>query len=131
MAYATSVPPLLALRRSAQSGIKAMQAAYQVVYTDVSTSTIAWLFSGAKFNLTPMQAGDHIDIRVRKRVVLGGAWVNDDELGYDNAQPANHPSVSIGAIPDVYGIEIAMRQTAGVLRNIECEFFAAKLLGFA
>lgn len=129
MAFATSIPPLLALRRSAQSGVKVMTAAWAVVFTDLSTSTIAYLFGGAKINLSPMQAGDHIDIRVRKIVVSGGAWVNHDELGYDDAQPADHPSVSISSIPDVYGTEISMRQTAGVLRTIECEFYAAKILG--
>lgn len=129
MAGGTSVPPLLALRRSAQSGPKAMTAAWQVVYTDLSTSAIAYLFGGAKINLTPMQAGDHIDIRVRKVVLPGAGWVNHDEIGYDDAQPVDHPSMSIPSIPDVYGVEIAMRQTAGVVRSIECEFYAAKILG--
>lgn len=131
MAFATSVPPLLALRRSAQSGTYAMTAAWQVVYTDLSTSNIAYLFSGAKINLSTMLAGDHIDIRERKVVVAGAGWVNHDEIGYDNAQPVDHPSVSIGSIPDVFGVEIAMRQTAGALRTIECEFFAAKILGLS
>lgn len=106
-----------------------MTAAWQVIYTEVSSSNLAYLFGGARMNLSTMQAGDHIDIRVRKRVVAGGAWVNHDQFGYDNVQPANHPSVAITAIPDVYGMEIAMRQTAGVLENIECEFYAAKILG--
>ena len=131
MATATSVPPLLALRRSAQSGTKAMSAAWQVVYSDVSISAMAYLFAGAKINLSPMQAGDHIDIRMRKVLISGGAWVNHDQMGYDDAQPANHPSVGIPAIPDVYGVEIAARQTAGVLRTIETEFYAAKILGTA
>lgn len=131
MAFATSVPPLLALRRSAQSGSRTMTAAWQVVFTDVSSSTIAYLFGGARINLTPMQAGDHIDIRVRKRIVSGGAWVNPDQLGYDDAQPADHPAISIASIPDVFGVEISARQTAGVLRTIEMEFYAAKVLGTA
>lgn len=131
MAFATSVPPLLALRRSAQSGSKAMAAAWQVVYTDLSSANIAYLFGGAKINLSTMLAGDHIDIRVQKVVLSGAGWVNHDEIGYDDAQPVDHPSVSISAIPDVYGVEIAMRQTAGVLRLIECEFFAAKILGLS
>jgi len=129
MAGATSVPPLLSLRRSGQSGTKAMAVPWTVVYSDLSSSNIAYLFGGARINLSTMQAGDHIDIRVRKIVLSGGAWVNHDELGYDNVQPANHPSVAISAIPDVYGIEIAMRQTAGTLRMIETEFYAAKVLG--
>lgn len=129
MAGATSVPPLLSLRRSAQSGTKAMTAAWQVVYTDVSSSNIAYLFSGARINLSTMQAGDHIDIRVRKIVLSGGAWVNHDQLGYDDAQPTDHPSVAIGSIPDIFGVEIAARQVSGVLRTIETEFYAAKILG--
>jgi len=129
MAFATSVPPLLALRRSAQSGNKVMTAAWLVVYTDVSSSTLAYLFGGARINLTPMLAGDAIDIRLRKRVITGGAWVNHDDLAYADAQPVNHPSVDIKSIPDVFGIEISARQTAGVLRTIEMEFYAAKILG--
>jgi len=129
MAGGTSVPPMLAMRRSAQSGSKAMTAAYAAVYTDLSSSTIAYLFAGARINLSPMQAGDIINIRVRKIVVAGGAWVLHDQLNYQNAQPANHPSVDIRGIPDVYGIEISMQQTAGVLRTIETEFYAAKILG--
>lgn len=131
MAGATSVPPVLALRRSGQSGTKSMAAAsaWVVVYSDLSSSTIAYLFGGGRINLSTMAAGDHIDIRVRKIVLSGGSWVNHDQPGYDDAQPSNHPSVAIGAIPDVYGVEIAMRQTAGTLRSIETEFYAAKVLG--
>jgi len=131
VAGATSVPPLLSLRRSGQSGTKAMAAAWTVVYTDLSSSTIAYLFGGARINLSTMQAGDHIDIRVRKIVISGGNWVLHDQLGYDDAQPANHPSVAIGSIPDVFGVEIAMRQTLGTLRTVECEFYAAKILGLS
>jgi len=131
MAFATSIPPLLQLRRSAQSGPKAMTAAWLVVFTDVSSSNIAYLFGGSKINLSTMQAGDHIDIRARKIVVPGGSFVNHDQIGYDDAQPANHPSVSVPSIPDVYGVEISMRQPAGVLRTIECEFYAAKIPGVA
>ncbi len=131
MAFAISVPPLLALRRSAQSGAKTMTAAWQVVYTDLSSSTIAYLFSGAAINLTNMQAADNIEIRIRKVVVPGGAWVNHDDIVYTDAQPTAHPSVVIKSIPDVYGVEISMRQTVGDLRSIECEFFVAKILGLS
>ena len=131
MAFATSLPPLLALRRSGQSGTKAMTVAWQVIFTDVSSSNIAYLFGGARINLSTMLAGNHIDIRVRKRVLSGGAWVNHDQLGYDDAQPANHPSIAISSIPDVYGVEISAIQTAGALRTLECEFFVAKILGLS
>lgn len=129
MAGATSVPPILSLRRSGQSGTKAMAATWTVVYTDLSSTIIAYLFGGARINLSTMIAGDHIDIRVRKQVLAGGAWVNHDERGYDNAQPADHPTVAIGPIPDVYGVQISMRQTAGALTTVETEFYVAKVLG--
>jgi len=108
-----------------------MTIAWQVVYTELSTSTIAYLFGGARLNLTPMLAGDAIQVRMRKVVVSGGGWVNHDLIDYANAQPVNHPSVSLPSMPDVFGVEIAMRQTAGALRSIECEFFAAKILGLS
>ena len=130
MAVVSGMAPSLRLKRSAQSGAKAMAAAYAVVYTENATaSALAYIFAGAEINLSPMQLGDIIDIRIRKIVVLGGAWVNHDEKNYIGVQPTAHPSRHISALPDVYGIEISMRQTAGVLRTIETEFYDAKRLG--
>ena len=129
MATASSMPPMLRLDRSSQSGAKAMAAAYAVVYTESSTQ--AFLFSGANIDLSTMAAADVIDIRIRKVVILGGGWVNHDEVSYADAQPTGHPSISIAGIANIYGIEISMRQTAGVLRTIPCEFFDAKRLGLA
>jgi hypothetical protein len=132
MAEMSGMPPILRLRRSAQSGNKAMTLAWQVIYyEDTATSLLAYIFGGGQIDLTNMQAGDTIDIRIRKRMVSGGNLVNHDQLQYNDAQPANHPSVSISGIPNVYGIEIAMRQTAGVLRTLGMEFYDAKRLGLA
>lgn len=129
MAHAVSSSPLLRLKRSAQSGSKAMAAAYEVVYTEATVSGIAYIFAGAEFDLSNMAAGDVIDVRVRKVVVLGGGWVNHDEFQYVGAQPSGHPSKHINPIPDVYGVEISMRQTAGVLITVPMEAFDAKRLG--
>ncbi len=129
MAHAVSSPPNLRLKRSAQSGVKAMTAAFSVVYTESSVSGIAYIFAGAEIDLSSMMLNDIIDIRVRKVVVIGGGWVNHDQKQYADAQPVGHPSIHINPIPDVYGVEIAMRQTGGGLRNIPCEFFDAKRLG--
>ena len=129
MAHAVVSPPILRLKRSAQSGTKAMTAAYAVVYTETTVSNIAYIFAGAEFDLSSMTAGDIIDIRLRKVIAAGGGWVNHDEWQYVGAQPAGHPSKHINPIPDVYGIEISMRQTAGVLRAIDTEFYDAKRLG--
>ena len=129
MAHAVTSPPLLRLKRSAQSGSKAMAAAYGVVYTESTVSGIAYIFAGAEFDLSNMAAGDVIDVRVRKVVILGGAWVNHDEFQYVGAQPAGHPSKHINPIPDTYGVEISMRQPAGVLITVPMEAFDAKRLG--
>lgn len=127
MADGSSMPPMLRLRRSAQSGAKAMTAAYVVEYTDSSTQ--AYIFTGAEIDLSTMQAGDTIDIRVRKQLVSGGGWVNHDEKQFTGAQPTGHPSIHINAIPDVFGVEISARQVLGVLRTLPMEFYDAKRLG--
>ncbi len=132
MAVVSGMPPILRLKRSAQSGAKAMTAAWQVVYTEnTAASTLAYIFAGAEINLLPMVLGDTIDIRVRKILVPQGAWVNHDQKDYNDVQPVTHPSRHIGPIPDVYGVSIEMRQPAvGVaLLTIETEFYDAKRLG--
>lgn len=127
MATAYICPPMLRLKRSAQSGMKDMTADWQVLYTE--SCPMAYLFGGAEIDLSQMQAGDVIDVRVRKQIVIGGGFVIHDQVQYSNAQPATHPTMRIGPIPDVYGVEVAMRQTVGVLRTITTEFWDAKRLG--
>jgi hypothetical protein len=117
----------LALRRSSQSGDKLMVvgAAWQTVFTD--SSSLTYLFGGANLDMTQMQAGDTIDVQVLKRVKDNGPLVVHDARQMSGAQPTNHKLIRIGPAPDVYGIVIQMRQTAGVGRTIPCEFTVAKL----
>jgi len=132
MAVVSGMPPSLSFKRSAQSGSKAMSAAWQVVYTEnTSLSISGYLFAGAEINLSPMALGDSIDIRIRKILVPAGTWTLHDQKTYNDAQPVTHPSIHIGPLPDVYGIEISMRQTAVAvdLLDIETEFYDAKRLG--
>lgn len=134
MAIVSSMPPSLSFKRSAQSGAKGMTAVWQVVYTENTTSSaLAYLFAGAEINLSGMAAGDTIDIRIRKIIVPAGAWVIHDQKTFSNAQPVTHPSIHINPIPDVYGVEIAMRQTAvaAALLTVETEFYDAKRLGMS
>lgn len=119
MAHGGGVAPILRLKRSLQSGVKTMTAAYVAVYTN--SSSYAYLFAGAEIDLTNMIAGDVIDVRVRKRIVSGGAFIPHDTKTYTGAQPTVRKAVKINPIIDVYGVEIGMRQTAGVLRNITIE----------
>ncbi len=127
MATSSVVSPSLSSRRSTQSGNKAMTAAFVVQYAE--SSTYAYLFMGAEIDLSGMLAADVVDIRVRKQLSSGGGWVIHDQKSFSDAQPATHVSKFIGSLPDVFGIEIAMRQTAGALLTIPCEFFDAKRLG--
>ena len=132
MAVVSSMPPSLSFKRSAQSGSKGMTAAWQVVYTEnTSLSLSGYLFAGAEVNLSGMAAGDTVEVRLRKILVSGGTWVVHDQKTYSDAQPVSHPSHHIYPIPDVYGVEIAMRQTAVAvaLLTIETEFYDAKRLG--
>lgn len=129
MAIAMTSPPMLRLKRSAQSGTKAMTVGWQVVYLE--SCPMAYIFAGAEIDLSNMLAGDTIDVRIRKQIVSGGAWVVHDQKQYLNAQPVTHPSMHISALPDVYGIEIAIQQTLGVPRNVDCEFYDAKRIGLA
>jgi hypothetical protein len=129
MAQAFIMPPMLRLKRSAQSGAKALTAAYTAVYS--GSSVMAYVFAGAHIDLSLLQAGDIIDIRIRKQVVSGGALQPHSEMNYVGPMPASAVIVHISPILDVYGVEIAMRQTAGVLRTIDTEFFDAVRLGLA
>ena len=124
-----AVPSSLTLGRSTQSGAKAMLAAsaWRVVYTESQGQP--YFFISAEIDLTTMAAGDSIDIQVRKQMVSGGAWTTHGQTNYIDAQPAGHLSAHIGAVANVYGVEISMRQTAGVLRAPNCEFFDAKFPG--
>lgn len=125
MATAYTVPAMLRVTRSQQSAQYTMTAAWQVVYSN--SAPYAWLFASADINLTPMILGDTIDIRVRKINVSGGAMVVHSLQSYSDVQPVNHPAVRIASILDVFGVEIAMRQTAvgAALLDIDCEFFDA------
>ena len=123
MATAYTVPAILRVTRSQQSGAYVMTAAWQVVYSN--SAPYAWLFAAAEIDLTPMILADTIDIRARKIVVSGGAQVVHHLVTYNDVQPVNHPSVHIGPLLSVFGVEIAMRQTAGALLTIDAEFFDA------
>ncbi len=127
MAYGTSVSPMLRIKRSTQSGSKAMANAYAAVYSESSSQP--WIFGGAVIDLSNMVAGDIVNVRLRKTMAAGGAWIILDELTYLNAQPAGHPCLYIEGMANLYGLEISMRQTAGVLLAINTEFYDAKRVG--
>lgn len=127
MADGSSMPPMLRLRRSSQSGTYTMTAVYAAVYSDSSTQE--YIFGGGTIDLSGMLAADHIDIQIQKRLASGGTWLVVDTLAYDNAQPAGHTQALVAGLIDTNGVRVMARQTAGVLLAITCEWFAAKRLG--
>jgi hypothetical protein len=127
MATGSSMPPMLNLKKSDQSGVYTLTGAWQTIYTESCLQP--YLFVGAEIDLSNMAALDVVDIRIRKRLTLAGAWINHDQVQYIGAMPAGHVAVHIGSLPDIYGIEISAIQSVGAFRIITCEIFHAKRLG--
>jgi len=104
-----------------------MTAVYAEVYAESSSQP--WIFGSAVIDLSTMAAGDIIDVRIRKMLAAGGAWVIIDEITYTGAQPVTHPAIYIQGLANFFGVDIFMRQVAGVLRTINTEFIDAKRIG--
>jgi hypothetical protein len=115
---------LLNLARSPQSGWKLMTASYTPVYEE--SHNVAYIFAGGKVDLSPMEAGDVVDVRVRTKLEGGGDYKTMWEKSYSGVQPDDRKVIKLSAMPDNYGLEVSMRQTAGTLKYILCEFFDAK-----
>lgn len=126
MAGGGGISPTLSMRRSGQSGDKVpvVGGAWLVVYTE--SDTVPFLFAGGKVGLANLQAGDTLEIRTRTVGVQGGAWQPEDFQTYSGAAPTNYQVARIGAVANVYGVEISVRQTAGVARTLPCEFIVFK-----
>ncbi len=127
MAVASSFPAILRMSRSAQSGEYVLTADYQTVYHD--SSNVPYIFGGATINLSTMSSGDSIDIVIRKRLTSGGDLIGHDHLEFNGARPTNNRIVNIGAIPDIHGVDIIVRQSAGTFRTVDFEFMVVKRIG--
>ena len=115
---------LLKLERSTQSGWKLMTGSYVPIYEE--SHTVAYIFAGGKIDLSPMEAADVLDVRVRTKLEGGGDYKTMWEKSYSGVQPDDRKVIRLSAFPDNYGVEVSMRQTAGTLKYILCEFFDAK-----
>jgi hypothetical protein len=127
MAMGSGMPPLINLTRSSQSAVYTMTAGWQAVFTDSCSQP--YIFVGGVIDLSTMAAADNIEVRIRKKLTASGAFTVHDDMVYADAQPASRQVIDISMITDVYGVEISMRQPAGVLRSIPCEFNVAKRIG--
>jgi len=72
-----------------------------------------------------MEAGDVIDIRVRTKLEGGDSYKTIWKQPYSDVQPDDRKVIRLSAMPDNYGLEVSMRQTAGTLKFILGEFFDA------
>jgi len=115
---------LLKLQRSPQSGWKLMTGSYAPAYEE--SHSVAYIFAGGKVDLSPMETGDVVGVRVRTKLEGGDSYKTMWENSYSNVQPDDRKVIRLSAIPDNYGLEVSMRQTAGTLKYILCEFFDAK-----
>ena len=120
----TLLEMLLKLERSPQSGWKLMTGDYAPVYEE--SHAVAYIFAGGKIDLSPMEGGDVIDIRVRTKLEGGDSYKTVWHSAYSGVQPDDRKVIRLSAMPDNYGLEVSMRQTAGTLKYILCEFFDAK-----
>ena len=120
----TLLEMLLKLERSRQSGWKLMTGSYAPIYEE--SHTVAYIFAGGKVDLSPMEAGDVVDVRVRTKLEGGGSYKTMWEKSYNGVQPDDRKVIRLSAMPDNYGLEVSMRQTAGTLKYILGEFFDAK-----
>jgi len=114
---------LLKLQRSSQSGWKLMTGDYAPVYEE--SHAVAYIFAGGKIDLSPMEAGDVIDIRFRTKLEDGDSYKTTWKQSYSGGQPDDRKVIRLSAMPDNYGLEVSMRQTAGTLKFILGEFFDA------
>lgn len=125
MATAFPVSVALRIRRSNQSGLYTMTAAWQPVYANAMG--YAWMFASAEIDLTNMVAGDNVGIRVSTRNVAAGAYIVKDNLLLEDQQPDDLQKITIGPILDTFGVLIEMRQPAVAVAFItsNCTFYDA------
>ena len=126
MADGSGMPVTLALGRSAQSGNYTLTAAWQTIYSD--SDTAPYIFYGGQVDLSNMVDGDVVDVRVRKTMASGGAWITISQISYAGLRPIGNKAISIASIVDVYGLEVSIRQSL-VFANfivISAEWFPGK-----
>jgi len=72
------------------------------------------------------KAGDAIDVRIRTKLDEADTYKTTWQQSYSDVQPEDGQVIRLPAMPDTFGLEVSMRQTAGTLKYILCEFFDAK-----
>jgi hypothetical protein len=76
-------------------------------------------------DLSPMQAGDVVVIRMYVKLTPTGDYVKYAEETYTDAQAL--PALHIVTLPARYGIKLTMQQTAGTNRAFSYQFFRKRV----
>jgi hypothetical protein len=72
-------------------------------------------------DLSPMQNGDSVTIRLYVKTTSTGNYVKYAEETYTDTQSL--PALHLVTLPARYGIKITMQQTAGTYRTFNYQFF--------
>jgi hypothetical protein len=72
-------------------------------------------------DLSPMQSGDSVTIRLYVKTTPTGSYVKYAEETYTDTQSL--PALHLVTLPARYGIKITMQQTAGTYRTFSYQFF--------
>lgn len=72
-------------------------------------------------DLSPMDGGDTMVLRLYARVKKNGAWSKYGEEVYSDAQSL--PLVYITPKPETHGMRVTIQQTSGLSRTLDYEFF--------
>ena len=96
------------------------------IFRALKSQAAAYLFCGGKVDLSPMEAGDIVDVRIQTKLEAADTYKTIWHETYNGVQPEDGKVVKVPAMPDNFGLEVSMRQTAGPLKFILCEFFDAK-----
>lgn len=73
-------------------------------------------------DLSPMQTGDTIEVRVYVKINLTGIYIQYNIDTYTDSQTPNY-LVYIPTLPSDLGWEITAKQTAGTVRTLDWRFY--------
>ena len=127
MARYLGFPAVLRLQESTQSGDYTMTGSWSAVFS--YELAIPWLFARGVIDLSNMVAGDVVHVRTSTINESGGSYIVLDEMKpFYGVQSTGHKEITLGAIPNTYGVKIEMYQSvvAASYIVVPCYFFYAR-----
>ena len=72
-------------------------------------------------DLSNMQAGDTLVIKVYVKIKSGGSYRQYDSGSYSGVQTS--PALHVSALPASYGVKVTLQQSAGINRDYDYKFY--------